>query len=895
MRLSGGPRSASWRRCHAWRALLVPLSLALLPALLAPGSAAAAAPAARAAGPCPWAAPEAAARATPTTLADEVLAHMDLAEKLTLLALAPGDGYENRVRGIRALCLPPFTLQDGPDGLSAGDRGATQLPSSLGVAASFDPTLAERYGAVQGAEARGQGIDVVQGPNLNIDRVPESGRAFEGYGEDPYLVSVMGDADIEGIQSAGVLADAKHFTAYNQETDRAALNEQVGERALQEIYLAPFRAAVTVAHVASIMCSYGEVNGVNDCSDPALFKELYQGWGFTGFVRSDLRSVTSPPLAFAAGLDLIKPAATAVLRSAFADRIVKPSRLDDAVRRLLEAEFTFQLIEHPLTGRSGAEVATAAHARFALRAAEESMVLLKDSGVLPLSTGHLASLAVIGAAASTAPVAAGGGSAYVRPPFVSRPLAAIAAIVGPRTKVRYVAAGTAVQPFSPISPSSLHSFSFTGPAPLALHGQAAGLLARQYAPTGFFPASLEHALSEWSARVSAPASGHYDFSVTATGNAWLSVGGKLLLSTPGTHQLSTWTVPVFLVKGRPTAISLRYYPSSRGAVPVVGWRSSGADIAAAVRAAAHASAAVVFVNDANAEGSDRPSLRLPGDENALVEAVAAVNRHTVVVLDTGGPVLMPWLGDVAAVLEAWYPGEQDGAATAAVLFGASDPSGHLPVTFPAANGAVPAHSPATWPGVAGTVSYSEGLEVGYRYQQAHGLTPLFPFGFGLSYTRFSESGLRVVADADGGEEAVVTVRNLGRRAGTDVVQAYLAFPPAAGEPPEQLKAFVRVPLAAHAATTVTLDLPASAFTAYLNGRWQALPGQYTLSVGESSADLGLRASVFAPGFNPGAPAVAGGAGASPSGGGAATSGASGSSSASGAAVGVTVSAARRSS
>ena len=827
---------------------------------------------------CPWAAPDAAMRATPDALASAVLAHMDLAEKLTLVDLAPGDGYENRIPAIPALCLPAFTLQDGPNGLSKGDTGVTQLPASLGIAASFDPSLAYSYGQVLGSEAHGQGVDVVQGPNLNIDRVPESGRAFEGYGEDPFLVSQMGVADIEGIQCEGVMANAKHFTAYNQETDRAGLDEQVSQRALEEIYLAPFKAAVTVAHVASIMCAYGSVNSVNDCSDPALFRELYHSWGFTGFVRSDLGAVPNAPLAFSAGLDLVKPGAAKVLAAAVADHALPIKRLNDAVHRLLSSEFSYQLIEHPLTGHFGERVNTRAHAQLALSAAESSVVLLKNDGVLPLAAHKLSSIAVIGSDASGSALTAGGGGAHVDAPFVSTPLKAIENAVGRHAKVTFAAGGASISEL-PLIPASRLSFLNASSHSGAVVRHLATSRAFAYAATGLLPQRFAADLNSWSGMIHPGASGTYELSLTNSGDTWLYVNHKLVLASTGLHSSSTWTIPVQLQEGRPAPLSLRWFPRASGAVPVLGWRYVSPDIASAVTAAQHAKVAVVFANDYTTEGTDRPTLSLPGDENALISAVAAVNPHTVVVLNTGGPVLMPWLSKVSAVLEAWYPGEEDGAAISAVLFGRVDPSAHLPVTFPATGGTVPTHSAATWPGIAGVVSYSEGLNVGYRYQQTHGLTPLFPFGFGLSYTTFSESGLRVAPD-DGGYDAVVTVRNLGSRAGTDVVQGYLSFPAAAGEPPRQLKTFVRVPLAPHAATTVTMPLPPSAFTAYLGGTWQALPGDYTLSVGESSANLPLSVSLSAPG----APSTTGNSGSSAGASSAATGSTGGSATGAGAAV-----------
>jgi beta-glucosidase len=254
---------------------------------------------------------------------------------------------------------------------------------------------------------------------------------------------------------------------------------------------------------------------------------------------------------------------------------------------------------------------------------------------------------------------------------------------------------------------------------------------------------------------------------------------------------------------------------------------------------------VVFAADFNAEAFDRPSLSLPGDENALIDAVAAANPRTVVVLNTGGPVLMPWLGRVSAVIEAWYPGEQDGASIAALLFGDVDPSGRLPVTFPQSQRASAISSEDQWPGVGLTATYSEGLEVGYRYNQATGVKPLFPFGFGLSYTHFGLSRLRA-RPSSLGVTLTVSVTNEGDRNGTVVPEAYLTQPPSADEPPDQLAAFSAITLTPRQTRTVRLTVPSSAFRAYLGDSWTTVPGSYTLSVGQSSSDLPLSVAVAAP-------------------------------------------------
>ncbi|HVC25022.1 MAG TPA: glycoside hydrolase family 3 C-terminal domain-containing protein [Acidimicrobiales bacterium] len=800
---------------------------------------------------CVWIAQARTHALSPRRLANEVLARMTLAEKAGLAVLRASGGYENLTSAVPRLCLPSLTLQDGPNGVAYGATGVTQLPSSLGVAASFDPSLARAYGEVEGAEARGKGIDVVQGPNLNLMRVPTSGRGFEGYGEDPYLASVMGVADIRGIQSEGVLADAKHFTAYNQETARLILREDVARRPLEELYLAPFRAAVRTGHVASIMCSYGALNGANDCSDPSLYATL-RSWGFTGFVRSDLAAVFNPVTAFRAGIDLVKPMRASTLAALVRRGRISVADLDRAVRSTLTAMFRFGLVAHPRAPTISKDVATPAHARLALRAAEESMVLLKDQGVtLPLRLGG--SLAVIGPAAAVRPVTAGSGSAYVVPPFVVTPLAAIEGRVRRGVHVLYAAGMPPDRVLPPILAADLSSgtplASRAPPARAEEPGKAdIGLLGKPSVTAAIATALRPGRGSEWSswhATLAPPRTGLYEISVEQNGDTWAYLDHRPLLSFPGLHGRSSWSTTVPLVSGQRYPIALRWFAIDGAHDPRIGWQYVTPLIHAAVVAARRSRTAVVFVNDYSGEGADRPSLSLPGDENALVSAVAAANPRTVVVLNTGGPVLMPWLSSVSAVLEAWYPGEEDGSATANVLFGRVDPSGRLPVTFPASGDATPVASPSSFPGISSVVHYSEGLDIGYRWYAAHRVAPLFPFGFGLSYTTFALSHL-AAARAGTGEAVSVEVANTGRERGTDVIEAYVGFPRSAGEPPRQLAAFTRVVLGAGRSETARLELAHRAFEAYRGHGFETVSGSYTLTVAASATDPGMRVVVRAP-------------------------------------------------
>jgi beta-glucosidase len=844
---------------------------------------------------CPWLAAAIEDRATPTALAAMVVDHMTLKEKLGELVLRNSGPYENVNAGVGRLCIPSLTLQDGPAGLAFGDTGVTQLPAPLGMAASFDPSVARQYGEVMAEEAIGQGIDVVQAPNLNIDRVPESGQGFTGYGEDPRLVSVLGDATISGIQSRGVMADAKHLAVYSQETNRGILDTQVSERVLREVYLAPFESAIVQARVASVMCAYPRLTGTFQCQDPTLAHILRQ-WGFSGFVRSDQGAVHNPAAAEAAGTELLKPASVAALTSAVNHGQLPVATVDAAVQRVLAQMFAFGLIGRPLEGIPGTRVDTAAHTTVALRDAERSVVLLRNRDrTLPLQGAHLRSVAVIGAAASGTPVTAGSGSAHVIAPFISTPLAAITARLGDRVVVRYADGGSTTHPLPAVPHLDLTPLSGRGHGLTLTIGHAGGASsghtmidpsatvsvqtqpparykttqikdnplavrkpANPAAPAGGAPGFGPTHGSEitlpphWgpasvtgTGTLTVPQSGLYSISLTGSGAAQLSLDGAVAVDDSVAHGPGTWSAARYLTAGHAYGLRLKWLPldnqDGTKSTMAVGLAYESSAVQAAVAVARRAQVAIVIAADYSGETFDRPSLQLPGDQNALIEAVAAANPHTVVVLDTSGPVLMPWLNRVSAVLEAWYPGEEDGAALAGVLAGDYDPSGHLPVTFPASQTATAVSSPAQWPGTDFVSSYSEGLDLGYRYDNQTGTRPLFPFGFGLSYTTFSFRGLSV-SPGPLGVDVSVKMTNTGRRFGRDVIQAYLTYPAAAREPPGQLVAFRSVAVHPGATVTVNWRLARSELRTYQRPGWTVIPGRYTLGVGDSSATLPLHAS-----------------------------------------------------
>ena len=767
-----------------------------------------------------------------------LMAQMTLADKINMVTGAgTSEPYVFYISAIPSLCVPAIGEEDGPLGVGDGLTGVTQMPSAVSVAASFDTSLAYQYGQVVGSEERAKGAMVDLGPTVNIDRDPRWGRSFEAYTEDPYLNSALAVADVDGVQSQDEMAQIKHFAVYNQETNRNAPadNAIVSTRAEQEIYLPAFYAGTTEAHASSVMCAYSYINGQAACQNQYLLQTtLDQNWGYPGFVTSDYGATHSTVQSADAGNDQEMPSAQfygPALEAAVQDGQVSMATLNGMVSRILTEMFQFNEFNDPPTGTTSATVTTAAHQAVSTAVAEAGTVLLKnDGGTLPLAANGAGTVAVIGPAASAAPTDTGGGSAHVTSTFNVTPLQGIQAAAGTGTTVNYVQGLP--------TDTSLSAIPSTDLTPA-------------YAATGYG--------ASYTGTLTAPETGTYVLAFSNPGSYTatnLYLDGKEILANPGTPPVSTYSVGVDLTAGQTYTLSL----SGGGPSASLSWATPSdlaPGIAQAVTAAKSAATAVVVVSDdTESEAADRTSLNLPSAQNELISAVAAANPHTVVVVDAGAPVTMPWINQVSSVVDAWYPGESNGTALASVLFGQTDPSGHLPVTFPTDLSQVPASTPSEFPGTGGEVQYSEGIDVGYRYYDANNETPMFPFGYGLSYTTFSYSHLSVTpgqvqngtsnpgtpacgCNGQSGKQVTVsaTVTNTGKVAGSDVAQLYLNDPAASGEPPRQLKGFQKVTLRPGQSTTVHFTLSGQDLSYWDNtaNGWVLPDGTFGVYVGDSSA------------------------------------------------------------
>jgi beta-glucosidase len=824
------------------------------------------APATRASAgdPCPWVH----STAPIAVRVAQVEAALTLDEKIQLVHGATGSAYVGYVPAIPRLCIPALKMQDGPGGVADGMSGVTQLPAPVAVAASWDTSLALGYGAVIADEEWGKGANVNLGPTVNIVRDPRFGRAFETYGEDPFLTGQMAAAEILGVQGRGVLAQVKHWVAYNQETFRNTPADDVivARRALHEIYMPQFEAAVTQGGASSVMCSYSTINGTWACEDGYTQDTVLKGrWRFPGFVTSDWGATHSTAAAANNGLDMQMPDTSffaAALKAAVLAGTVPMSRLNDMVGRILTEEFRFHLFDREQTGGPSAVVTNDQHAAVARIVAEHGTVLLRNSGgVLPLNGRAVHSIAVIGTDGGADAMTGGGGSAAVIAPYVITPFRGIADRAGSGVEVRY-AEGT-LPPGGPLpavpprylAPSSgggqgltvqfYNNMTLSGDPVLARVDSNVSADWHDRSPGQGVNANQWSA--RWTGTITAPVTGEYTFGLTSDDGSRLFVNGALTIDNWRNQAPTTETGKVTLTAGQPARIEVDYYQDGGGDSLSLGWVVPGQAslMDQAVALARTSDVAVVFAGDFETEGADLTSLDLPGDQNQLISAVAAVNPNTIVVLNTGSAATMPWIDSVKAVVEAWYPGQEDGHAIAAVLFGDVNPSGKLPVTFPRSLADVPAASAAQWPGVGGRVQYSEGLDVGYRWYGAKGIAPLFPFGFGLSYTTFRFGNLRISHGRGRSVRVSADITNTGRRSGADVVQLYVGAPPSTGEPPWQLKSFVKVQVAPGQTRRLTFELPATAFAQWdttANG-WVVGAGAYRIGIGDSSADLPLRADV----------------------------------------------------
>ncbi|MFD6951435.1 beta-glucosidase [Nocardiopsis sp. TSRI0078] len=787
--------------------------------------------------------------ATPEERAEELLARMSRQDKTALLCCD--------FDAVAGLGIPPILFADASAGVR-GETGVTAFPVPVAQTATFDPDLLGDMGAAIAGETRGKGFNSVLGPTVDLARTWRSGRTAEGMGEDPHLAGRLGAEIAARMVEGHVGTTIKHFSAYNQERDRLTVDVRVSERALHETHHEPFRYVIDRVPETSVMTSYPRINGVYAPQNPGLLDDLKNVLGLRGYAVPDFFSGDDQVAAAEAGMDLVGLGADGVQIPPEALDGLSAERLDDAARRILVTMFAGGLFDHPVPPAEKT-VSTAAHRELAREIAVHSTVLLDNSGsLLPLAQN--ASVAVIGPA-GTDFVTGIEGSTWVEPGEWTTPLQAVRDRAGGR--VTHAQGSRGDVPLDTVPSSALRTPDgdpglrgafYGGPEPQGtpVATAVAGELDFTGAPVDGLPQVWS---ARWSGTLTAPADGLCRFSLLFSGRARLVLDGETVIDgvrASRDFQFGPHTYPLHatreLTAGQEVEVVVEYTNDGSfiGATDLrFGWQPESA-IPGAVAAAGAADTAVVVVNRVAGENMDHPSLALPGDQDALVRAVAAANPNTVVVLNTDGPVLMPWLDDVGAVVQTWYGGAETGPTLASVLYGDADPAGRLPLTFPASEEQGPGASARTYPGVDGAVHYDEGPDIGYRYYQRHGQTPLFPFGHGLSYTSFEYSSLGLHHDKNEDELVVgVNVRNTGDRGGHEVVQLYVGLPDGADAAPAQLKAFRKVRLDPGRLQRVELVVPLEDLRVWDGGARERrlLSGLYRVRVGRSSADLPLERTI----------------------------------------------------
>ena len=795
---------------------------------------------------------------------DSLLKQLTLEEKIDLLG-----GVDNMyIRAIPHIGLPSLKMSDGPVGVR-NYGPATTVFGGIALAATWDPEMAHRIGAAIGQDARARGVHFMLGPGVNIYRAPMCGRNFEYFGEDPYLAAQTAVGYIEGMQEQGVSATIKHYIGNNQEYDRRNIDDIIDERTMREIYLPAFEAAVKEAHVGAIMDSYNLINGVHMSQNGYLNIDVAKKeWGFSGILMSDWGSTYDGIAAANNGLDLEMPSGKLMNRATLLPAIqagkVTTATIDDKVRRILRTAIRFGWLDREQTELSIPPL-NPQGTKAALEAARASMVLLKnDGGILPLNKTQIKSIAVIGPDAYPAAPGAGG-SAEAKPFTAVSYLEGIANYLG-AAKVYYE---RGIPSLEDMAKQTHFTTEASGGEPglkaefytnADLSGSPAMTRVDKFVdfqPYRWAKDADADASVRWTGYFAPTSAGKYLIFVQGpgeTGGYRLYIDKKLVFDDWKAWYAFVSETFVDLAPG-PHLVELESYVNQGWHIVPVAFGIVRPDdlVSTAAKALASRADAVVLAMgfDASNEGesADR-TFQLPPGQDELINEIAAVNKKTIVVLTSGGSVDMnSWVDRVPALLESWYSGEEGGSALAQLLFGEFNPSGRLPISFERRWEDAAVHDTYYPKNSEKKVAYSEGVFVGYRHFDKSGIKPLFPFGYGLSYSTFGYKNL-TVSPAQVSHDQPVNVAfdltNTGNRTGADVAEIYVGDRHApVPRPRKELKAFKKVDLKPGETKHVEVSLDRRAFSYYdvKSHRWTVAPGDFDVYVGRSSVDIQLTGKV----------------------------------------------------
>ncbi len=779
--------------------------------------------------------------------ADAILEKIPTEQRITLLAGI----REFYTRDYPQAGLPEYSMSDGPIGLR-GHGKATAYPSDILLAATWDPDIAQREGAALGKDSRARGVNILLGPAVNIYRLPQNGRNFEYMGEDPFLAGKIATGYINGVQSQGVAACVKHFACNNQENDRFNYNAIVDERALHEIYFPAFEAAIKDAHVRTIMCSYNRLNGTYASANKLLLQSTLRDlWKFDGLCVSDWGAVHETLGTLNDGVDLEMPSpkffAPGKIKALMDEGKVTQATIDQKLRRVIRLGIQMGWNERPQLENSTDD---SPQNDIALAVAREGITLLKNEGaLLPLHRTKIKTLAVVGPGA--ADYVSGDGSSRVWAEKPVSVLEGIQAIAGPGMKiitvptasveVEKLAAMSVFVPRAdgkPLKTSYFNNSKLEG-EPVAMLSDDTIYYDWKKAPPVPGVTSDRYSV-RWTGTINAPVDGTYIFATKSDDGSRVFLDGKQIVNNWRDQQTRIERAPVELKAGELHELVVEYYNSAVEGSMVFGW---GPDAEAMTNeqlaSIKSADAVVCCVRTRDTEGGDR-SYDLPHDQQKLLEKVTHANSKTIVLLKSGGNVGMAsWIDRVPALLDGFFAGQAGGTATAEILFGDINPSGHLPATFEKTWEDSFAHD--NYPGQKNAdgkhdVHYAEGIYVGYRYYDTKKIEPRFPFGHGLSYTTFKCDNLKVTPAGDDNYNVTVDVTNTGPRVGAAVTQLYVRPPAGADRPMQELKGFARLSINPGETTSATMTLNRRSFAMWdvETHDWKVTPGEYGIAIGQSS-------------------------------------------------------------
>ena len=810
---------------------------------------------------------------------DALVKELTLEEKVSILS--GSDAWHTTP--VERLSIPRVKMTDGPNG-ARGD-GVSKVssacyPNGSAIASTWDTELVESLGQSLGREAKSKDADVLLGPTINIHRHPLGGRHFECYSEDPYLTGAVTVAYVQGVQSENVAACVKHFVGNDTEYQRHTVSSNIKPRTLREIYLLPFEMGVKQGGALSVMSAYNQLNNIYCSShEELLISILKEEWNFPGYVVSDWGAALQTIENANGGLDCEMPGPAKTwgenLVKAVKDNKVEGALIDDKVKRILRiAEFTGRL-DNP--EEKPEESNDLEEDRILIKkAASDAMVLLKNDNVLPFNKSELKSLAVIGPNAEKGQFI-GGGSATVKPHYVIHPLEGLIEKLKESIEVKY-AKGCHTHKFLPAIDKNLIRCPETEESGFLVEFYKGEDFAgevldssvmrggRFWALTGFgmdVASKMERpSLSvRFKAILSPKISGEHMFELVSIGPARLKVDGEEIVDNwssqePGDAFFSYGSAPrrssINLEEGREYILEIEYKWQGRFPAVQIGMLPPDEEdlMERAVSLAKECDAVVMVVgtnSDWETEGNDRSSLGLPGDQDILINKVVEANPNSVVVINTGSPISMPWIKETKAILQSWFPGQEFGNALYDILFGETNPSGKLPTTFPMKLDDTPAYS--HYPGENLQMDYLEEIYVGYRWYEKEKIKPLFPFGFGLSYTSFEYSNLRIIPPKkeDSAIAFSVTVSNTGDAQGKEVVQCYVGVQNSSVERAlKELKKFSKVDLNSGESKELIFELSERDLSYWNEDKksWSVEPAEYKIYVGGCSDDTPLEASAW---------------------------------------------------